>query len=309
MNPPNRPPFPEVLDSTIIAAFRSCPRKAQLEFLEHWKMKTPSVHLHAGAAYAKGLEVARTAFFQEGRDEETSIALGLKSLITAYGDFQCPEDSAKSLERTAGAFEFYMTRYSMPQDAAHPIKLPSGRLGIEFSFAEPIDRVHPETENPLLYVGRMDMICTFADGIFGLDDKTTSSLGASWSRSWDLRSQFTGYCWGAARAGLPLQGFLVRGVSILKAKYDEQQALTYRPAWMIERWYSQLLRDIDRMIQSWESGVWDYSLDHACTEYGGCPFRQVCLSQNPQPWLEGSFERRRWDPVLREEFPVEGDAK
>ena len=45
-----RPPFPTVLDSTIMAAFRSCPRKAELEFIQHWKPQTPSVHLHAGAA-------------------------------------------------------------------------------------------------------------------------------------------------------------------------------------------------------------------------------------------------------------------
>lgn len=30
----SRPPFPAVLDSTIMAAFKSCPTKANLEFIE-----------------------------------------------------------------------------------------------------------------------------------------------------------------------------------------------------------------------------------------------------------------------------------
>lgn len=300
-----RPPFPEVLDSTIIASFRSCPRKMQLAYLEHYKPKVVSVHLHAGAAYAAGLEAAREAFYLHGIPEREAVEIGLGALIKSYGDFECPEDSAKSLNRMMGAFEFYFERYPMSSDKAVPVTLPGGKKGIEFSFAEPIDALHPETGNPLLYVGRMDMICDYAGGWFGEDDKTTSSLGASWPKQWDLRSQFTGYCWGAEKAGFPLQGFLVRGVSILKTKYDTMQALTYRPKWMIERWYEQLLRDVARLKTMWETGLFDYSLDHACTEYSGCEFRQVCLSQDPEPWLRGSFQRKIWDPVNRREIILE----
>lgn len=325
-----RPPFPSVIDSSMIAAFRSCPYKANLDFFQHWKPKSQSVHLHAGAAYAKALEVARTAYYlgeyhspqvttgfddqgaqtlhvtweidqRDPLDSAMAIEAGLRAMIASYGSFTCPPDSAKSLERMCGAYEYYFTQYPLETDRAVPVTLPSGRRGIEFSFAEPIDETHPETGDPLLYVGRMDMICEFAGGWFGEDDKTTSQLGASWSKQWDLRSQFTGYCWGAAKAGFPLSGFLVRGVSILKTKYETQQAITYRPQWMIDRWYEQLMRDVKRMKEMWASDIWDMSLDHACAEYGGCPYRQPCLSQDPAPWLEGSFERRKWDPVARTE--------
>lgn len=300
----NRPPFPHVLDSSLIAAFRSCPRKALFEYFQHWKPKTPSVHLHAGAAYAKGLEVARTKFFLEGASSSDAIAAGLEALLVAYGDFECPLDSAKSLERTAGAYEYYFSVYPLEQDHAVPITLPGGRRGIEFNFVEPIDVRHPETGDPILYCGRMDMVCQFAGQTFGEDDKTTSQLGASWPRQWDLRSQFTGYCWGAAKAGLPLAGFIVRGISILKTKYDTLQAITYRPQWMIDEWYDQLIDfDVPSMIQMWESGVWGASLDHACNEFGGCTFRQVCMAapEDRENWLDTTFERRRWDPVTREE--------
>jgi hypothetical protein len=304
----HRPPFPEAIDSSLIAAFHSCPRKCQLEYFEHWKPKQQSVHLVAGAAYAKGLEVARTEYYLNGRPSIEAIASGLLALIKSYGDFECPPDSAKSLERTAGAFEYYFTQYPLETDKAVPVTLPGGNKGIEFSFAEPIAAIHPETGNPLLYVGRMDMICEFAGGWFGEDDKTTSQLGASWPKQWDLRSQFTGYCWGAAANNLPLNGFLVRGVSILKSKYDTLQAITYRPQWMIDRWYEQLLCDVHRMLQMWESGYFDYNLDHACSEFGGCSFKQICLSEpaNQPAWLATNFERRRWDPVTREETLLVG---
>jgi hypothetical protein len=301
-----RPAFPSVIDSTIRSAFVTCPRMCELEYIEHWRPKILSVHLHAGGAYASGLEAARESYFALNEPSDLAVAKGLQALLEAYGDFDCPSDSAKSLERMLGALEYYFDQYPMGTEEAKPRQITPERWGIEFSFAEPIDVLHPETGDPLIYCGRMDQVVDFAGGIFGEDDKTASSLGASWSKQWDLRSQFTGYCWGCQQAGIPLQGFLVRGVSILKTKYDTQQALTYRPSWMIERWYKQLCRDIERMKQSWLEGYWDYNLDESCNHYGGCTFRQICLAQNPQSWLETNFERRRWDPLLRKEIKIEG---
>lgn len=296
-----RPPFPTVLDSTIIAAFRSCPQKAFLEYVQHYKPASPSVHLHAGGAYAHGLETARTAFYIENQPHDDCVALGVQRLLEFYGDFECPEDSAKSASRTAGALEFYFSRYPMDADPAIPMTLPGGKRGIEFSFLEPLEALHPETQEPLLYSGRMDMMVDFENMHLGEDDKTASQLGASWPRQWELRSQFTGYVWGAQRAGIKLDGFLVRGVSILKTKYDTLQAITYRPDWQIERWYAQLHRDIERMKACWASGLWDYNLDHACTEFGGCIFTQACQMRDPGPLLEMRFQRRKWNPVTREE--------
>jgi len=297
-----RPPFPSVLDSSIMAAAHSCGRKVELEHFLHWKPQGISVHLHAGASYASGLEAARRAFYEQGASAEDSIAKGIGVLMAHYGDYQCPPDSAKSLERTAGALEFYFSRYPLGEDQAVPITLPSGKRGIEFSFAEPIDIAHPETGDPIIYCGRMDMLCDYQSMKLGEDDKTASQLGASWPRQWDLRSQFTGYVWGAGRNGIKLDGFLVRGVSILKTKYDTLEAITYRPEWQIKRWSGQLLRDVRRMIAQWTEGYFNYNLDHACAEYGGCAFRNVCLMKDPTLLLEQQFERRKWNPLTREEL-------
>ena len=284
-----------------MAAFKSCPQKAKLEFIDHWKLRDQSVHLHAGAAYATGIEKARVAYYIDGKSPDESLQIGLHALLTAYGNFECPPESPKSAERTAGALEYYFSQYRLGEDRAIPMTLPGVKRGIEFSFLEPLDIAHPETGEPILYSGRMDMMVEYEGMHLGEDDKTTSQLGASWPRQWDLRSQFTGYVWGAARAGIKLDGFLVRGVSILKTKYDTLQAITYRPQWLIDRWYEQLIRDINKMIQAWESGYWDWNLDHACAEYGGCPFKSVCQMREPMQLLTQQFQRRRWDPVQRTE--------
>jgi hypothetical protein len=73
---------------------------------------------------------------------------------------------------------------------------------------------------------------------------------------------------------------------------------------MIDEWYEQLItRDLPQMIQMWESGKWGASLDHACNDFGGCGYRQVCLSEptNRIDWLRTGYEQRKWDPVARTE--------
>ena len=296
-----RPEFPQVIDSTLLAAFRSCPQKAYRMYFEHWKPTGESIHLVAGAAFARGLEVTRHAFYSDGQSADDALQAGIEALIIAYGDFQAPEGSNKTLERMCGAMDFYFERYPLEKDKAQPLVLPSGKRAIEFSFATPLEYAHPLSGDPIIYAGRSDMICTFAEGVYIEDDKTTSQLGASWSKQWDLRSQFTGYCWSAREAGIPVNGVLVRGVSILKTKYDTLQAITYRSEWEIQRWYQQVLRDLARMEACWRSGIWDYDLDHACAEFGGCALTTVCKSPSPETWLPMYFERRRWDPLERKE--------
>lgn len=295
-----KPPFPSIWDASMLSAFRSCPHKFALTYLNHWKPKQESHHLHAGGAFASGLEATRRAFYEQHMSPEESLELGIADLLAAYGSFSPPEDSPKSASRMAGALEFYFSHWPLGADPATPAVL-GDRLGIEFSFAQPLPFNHPISGEPLIYCGRADQVVDFAGGVYVEDDKTASQLGASWSRQWDLRSQFTGYCWAARAAGIRVDGVLVRGISILKTKYDCAEAVTYRPAWQVDRWLEQTLRDIKRAQDCWEAGWWDWSLDHACTEYGGCNMRQVCLVQDPQPILELNFERRYWNPLTREE--------
>lgn len=299
-----RPMFPNTLDSTILSTFRSCPQKFFRQYVEHWKPLAQSVHLVAGGAFASGIEAARHAYYVDGKPPEEAEGAGLAALIKHYGDFECPSDSAKSLERMCGALEFYFTSYPLGADGATPITLASGRRGIEFSFAEPLPINHPVTGDPILYTGRSDMIAERAGGIYIYDEKTTSSLGASWGRQWEMRSQFTGYGWAALKQGIKTQGAIVRGVSILKTKYDTLEVPTYRTEYELERWEAQTVRDIRRMIQCWEEGYWDWNLDGACTDYGGCSFTRVCKESNPEAFLPVYFEPRVWDPLLRRETTV-----
>ena len=307
----SRPMFPHTVDSTIISTFRSCPQKAFLQYVNHWKPILQSVHLVAGGAFAAGIEAARKSYYVEGNSAEIAEGAGLAALILHYGDFECPVDSAKSVERMCGALEFYFFNYPLGADGANPVTLPGGKRGIEFSFAEPIGVNHPLTGDPILYTGRSDMIAERAGGVYIYDEKTTTSLGMQWTKQWEMRSQFSGYEWAARRQGIKTAGSIVRGVSILMAKregskqYDTMEVPTYRTEHELARFEDQLVRDVTRMKRMWEEGYWDFSLDSGCTEYGGCTFVRVCKSNDPSSWLPVYFEQRVWDPLARRLLSVQ----
>src|ERR1700758_3691273 len=194
--------FPAVLDATMLASWR-CKRKFELAFLQRYGAAGRSIHLLAGGAYAKGLEVARKAYC-EGDRPEVALQKGIVALITEYGDADAA-GTAKTLDRMVGALEFYFDRFPMESDPCR-IATIAGVPAVEWSFALPLPFTHPDTGEPLLYAGRTDAIMEFVGGLYCLDDKTTSSLGESWSRQWTLRGQFTGYAWAARTLGIRFAG-------------------------------------------------------------------------------------------------------
>jgi hypothetical protein len=284
------------------SAFVECPQKMFWEYMQHYKGLHPSIHLHAGKAWATGLEIARLCFYRDKETPEFAMAAGLEALISEYGDFECPPYVAKSLPRMIEAFTYYFAAFPLESDPVQPYIGRNGPM-VEFSFALPLDLdlLHPVTQEPLLFAGRADMVATYAGALSIYDDKTTSQLGATWSGQWDRRSQFSGYAWAANEMGLPVSQVIVRGIAIKKTSIDHAQAITVRTKHHIAEWHTQITRDIRRAIQCWKDGYWDKNLAETCSHYGGCMFKQPCGASDPAPWLKSNFIIREWNPVTREE--------
>lgn len=286
--------FPPVIDSTMLSAYRSCPTSFKLGYIDHWKLQGDSIHLIAGGAFAKGIEMARKSFYIDGLSQTDSEADGLAALITAYGVAETT--TAKTLDRMCGALEFYYENYPLSTDVARVAKL-GPTHAVEFSFGTPLSILHPVSGQPLIFAGKADTVVDYAGGLYVMDEKTTTQLGSSWAKQWDLRGQFTAYAWGLRQLGFEAAGAIVRGVSILKTKYETQEAIVSQPGWKIDRWEKELYRTVRMMITDWEAGDWAYNLGSSCNDYGGCPYKMCCMSSDPKPWLETYYEKREWHPL------------
>ncbi len=286
--------FPSVIDSTMLNAFRECPTQFWWNYIRRKQPKGTSIHLVAGGAFAKGLEVTRKAFYQDHLPPDTAIAEGLRALLIDYGDPLVPQGKEnKSWERTAGAFESYWAEYPLGKDYLEP-------LAVEFSFAVPIEIRHPITNDPLILAGRADMIARYNNLVYIVDEKTTGSLGPTWSKQWNLRAQLHQYVWAARQYGWSVEGAVIRGIALRKTGYDHIQAIIPLPEWKIERWWIQTMSTIKQMINSHTvTGYWDMALGTACNSYGGCSYRPLCNKQDPEPWLDVHYEANTWDPLAR----------
>ncbi len=298
---PTQAKFPPVIDSTMLASW-ACPVKFQRAHIHRYAPSAnKSIHLIAGGAYAKGLEVARKAYWNGAHPEDCLIE-GTAALIKEYGDAD-PGDTAKSLDRMIGAMEYYFNVYPLDTDDAR-IATVGGVPAVEWSFGLPLPFNHPDTGEPLLYAGRTDLLCDFAGGLYALDDKTTSKLGASWSRQWELRGQFTGYGWAARELGIRLAGTLVRGLCILKGGgYNSAQAIVNQPDWKIDRWVQHRDQIITQMLESYRTGTYHFALNEECNSYGGCTFKQVCNvpPEHQIQWLDSNYVEHSWNPLTHEE--------
>lgn len=321
-------PFPKEIDNTIREAFVVCPTKARRAYIEDLAAPTPSVHLHYGGATAEGLEKARRAFYEQGRLHEEAVEAGVQAALDFYGDFNPPALSLKTRENLANSIRYYFTIWPMTMDSYRPKRM-------EWRFRVPIPGlVHPDDQGEIFYTGRPDTLGEVGTIDVVEDDKTATSLGASWGKQWLLDSQFTGYRWAAAQEGLlDLDGpgaVLIRGLAtytpkfktyldengteigttgaqkgrpirkeyVMAESFGHDQALVYRPRWMVERWLGQLQRDVRRMIHSYLNNEWDYALHkNACAAYGGCPFLPLCSAEDPEGFIPGNYVKRKWDPL------------
>ena len=292
--------FPSVIDSTIRADFVSCPTKFYWSHCRQIGPSARSVDLIAGGAFARGLEVTRRTFWGKGKPFSQSLDEGMAAAIAEWGDFVItdPKKENKSLERVISALGEYFIQWPIKTDPIQPYFWDEGKPAVEYTFAIPLPILHPVTNEPLIYAGRLDLIGIFNAQVFLVDEKTTSQLGPTWGEKWNLRSQFTGYAWAARHTGLPVAGAIVRGISFLKNSFGFAQSIQFRPQWQVERWYEQLVFDIEAMKSYWLAGRFPQNLADSCESYSGCPFMRLCESSTPEDWMS-SYSPRAWNPLDR----------
>lgn len=309
------PILPGHIDSTMMSAFRSCPRKFYNEFVFGLRPTGISIDLHAGGCFAHALEVVRNEIHIHNRSLDEALLRANAAFEIRWGDFEIPEHKKtnKRPDRVWAAVESYFQQYPPRTDHIQPY-FSDGRPTFEFTFAVPLEPavdsrslvsptgeyqfpLHPVTGEPFIYSGRFDMLGSY-DGRPVVEDDKTSGAGhyANWSEKWDLRSQFIGYTWACQQMGIDVSDVVVRGVGIQMTQIAHAEAIKPYSDFLRQRWLEQLRRDLWRLVRCWNEGYWDYDLGETCTSFGNCIFMQSCQSPYEDQWLK-TFDVRRWNPL------------
>ncbi len=302
------PSFPAYIDSSTLSTWRSCRRKYFWSTISSLYPLGKSVHLIAGGAMAAGMEAARRLAFSGSGNHPPShhemLEVAFKAFCGEWGDYIPPDDSAKSFATVFQALSFYLQHYPPKTDPIQPYISADGNPAVEFTFSIPLEVAHPESGDPILFVGRFDMLGSYNGLPCIVDEKTTGKMG---SGSWALRGQFMGYCWACQQMGLPVNVAVVREIGLYAKDYRIQQHMEQYPQHLVERWANQLRYDVYEMVDAYKSLRdpehtdinYPFNFADACTAYGGCSFQNLCLAKDPTSYFS-SFSHYRWNPLAKQ---------
>lgn len=298
------PILPQHIDSTMMVSFRACPRKFYHEHVLGIRPAGLSIDLHAGGVLAKSLETFYRKVHEDKLPTSEAMTHAYSTFSDTWGDFprEPLNDSPKSFDRMFEALADYVATYPPLTDHVQPYRDESGKATYEFSFGIPLEGagfpLHPSGD-PFIYCGRFDMLGVYQNRPCVRDEKTSKYAGATWADQWNLRNQFMGYIWACQHYGIDVETVVVRGIIIQKKEIKQLEAIKIFPRHMIDRWYFQLLQDVNRLRDAWDKGYFDYNYGDTCSSYGGCAYQSLCSDKNP--WYEDPrFAVCRWNPLTHE---------
>jgi len=294
----------------MLTVFRSCPKKFEWEFITNLAPSAISEHLHAGGCFASALENVYERVFKHGETLDAALAYAEAAFAVQWGDYTPPEKSAKTADRIFLAVLDYFREYPPHSDPIQPFRI-EDRPTYEFTFAVPLDRettgldfpLHP-SGSPFLFAGRYDTLGHMGNKLVIRDEKTMSTVRQNWSETFDMRSQFLGYCWASQILGIAVDTVVIRGIVILKTKFHQLQTIKLYPKERIARWLEQTRRDLTRMVAAHDSGYFDYDFGDSCTSYGTCAYMPLCTSVDPSRWYS-SYRKRSWNPIKADPEAIE----
>lgn len=291
--------FPNVIDSTILLS-TACPTKFFYQFCLGLSPVEKSVHLHAGGAFAHGVEAVRKNFYLEKQPLDIALLNGWREFMNYWGDYESPDNSYKDFANVSAALFDYFHNYNPSNDYIQPFIKSDGTPAVEFTFALPLPIKHPDTGEFLIYAGRCDMLGMYQNMGCIVDEKTSYSFPAEWAKLFSMRGQFIGYTWAAQQFGFPISMCVVRGIAIQQRSIKHLEAIMQFPQWQIDRWYEEMLVKVQYIVDVWKKKDFPLNYGDICSAYGGCPQLDLCTSQNPEAWLP-SFSIRRWNPLDKQE--------
>lgn len=287
--------FPQVLDSTILLT-SACPTKFFYKHCLHLAPAQKSIHLHAGGAFAQALQTVREKFYRDNETLERSLFEGMREFIKYWGEYEPPIGTYKDFVNVLSAVFDYFHTYNPQSDYIQPFRRADGSPAVEFTFGIPLPIMHPANGEPLIYAGRCDMIGEYSNLLAVVDEKTTYSFSADWSKIFAMRGQFLGYTWAAQQFNMPVNLCIVRGIAIQQRSIKHLEAIFQFPQWQIDRWYQEMLQKVVYLKTCWELNEFPLNYGDICGSYGGCEMMDLCTSQNPEAWFN-SFEKREWNPL------------
>lgn len=294
-------------DSTCLSMIKMCPRYYQYTMIDGYQPNEESIHLRFGGEFHSVIQDYENARV-DGMHYNDALAHTIQQLLVRIRDWD-PDPTLKAFSHKNKAQLIYLAVTYLDEFRDDPCKtliLENGRPAIELSFKFELDfgSAHSPEQNYLL-CGHLDRVVTFADSIFVLDHKTTTTTPSEYFfNQFSPNNQMTLYTFaGKVVLDTVVSGVIVEGLQVTnEAPMKFERRPTYRSDEVIDEWLDDLEYHLANAESFATAGYYPQN-DTACGNYGGCRFREVCSrpASVRDKFLRSDFiqlpENERWNPL------------
>jgi len=291
-------------DSTSLGYLKTCPRLYYYQMIEGYTPREDSIHLRFGIEYHKALEEYEILRADATPFEEAMREVVHNTLVRTAEWEENPDSKAgryKSREALIRTIIWYLDEYK--DDPAKTLIKSDGTPAVELSFRFETD-LWATDHQPYLLAGHLDKVVSYNDELFGMDHKTTTiTPGDYYFSQYAPNNQMTLYTLATKIVfGAPIRGMIIDVAQLMVDSSRFVRGFTYRTNEQLDEWVADLSYWFGLAKSYADSGYWPMN-DTACSNYGGCRFRDIC-SKSPgirERFLLSGYERKseeeRWNPL------------
>ena len=269
-----------------------------------------SHHLIAGGHIARACELTRKAYFNEGKDEEEAIDIGINHILES----EDTGDELKSNERVAMCFKKYFKKYKLSSNLK-PVPLADGTFAIEYLFRFDLGIPHPEIPGQnIVFKGKLDGLYERPyqqnRKVSVLDEKSTARVPKNSDGSPDIiaeenvfnsRGQFLAYHFAARELGVETHETIVRRFPITKEYQEPYELILPINNFMLNNWKASTVAKIEELIEKYKwlksnGGLPQRAFypiySEGCNEFNRpCEFKIGCLNKEGESEIFSSYKQ------------------
>lgn len=303
------------MDWSSLESLLTCPRSALWKLLYSRIANGRRAALDYGSAVHHVLEHV----YRGTHTPEEAIASQEQFFI----DNPPNEGEYRNFDFLRSTMEKYFAEYNPDPFVVHKV---NGKPLVECPFAIPIATIAVNAELPFtdrlltgadsdyplyidsihcIWTGMIDMLIELGGALWVADHKTSSVLGDSYFKSFELSQQFIGYTWAAQQLiGEQVKGCWINAINTAKrgdrstSKPFFRRPYTY-PAWQVSEWRTSIVAHLEDLVHRLKTGLFPASTQWCVGKFGTCSYHDVC-SEPPERRLRALstdlYSENCWSP-------------
>jgi len=297
-----------VIDNSSFEALTQCDVKGFIELFLKKKPVRNAAPLVFGGAFHKAMET-----FYKGGSEEASLEAALNE--AEAGNLNGLEDPKRHIGSLQELVRFYFMDEKLRKDKLVPITLGSEPF-VEKSFAFYLGDIEITSGTVVkkvrvIWSGRIDLVVERPDGIYPVDHKTTSVMGAQFADDKQRSSQMLGYSWATTKFLASVgdlrsfRGMLINAVCMRSKGFERQLYTLPYTTWQLEQWQLETLvilqTTLSRLLHTLGNNFLCPCRTSCVTKYGKCSHFNTCqLGSDAMERLvldKAFYEDDTWSPL------------